>query len=111
MEPERWRLLEDLFHAALSHAEGERSTFLAHACAGDETLRGEVEALLDQTKSVGLFDVPALVVAAHAVSEARTPMLTGRRIGIYEVQAPIGAGGMGVVYRALDTRLNPDLQT
>jgi eukaryotic-like serine/threonine-protein kinase len=106
MEPERWRLLEDLFHAALSHPEGERSNFLAHACAGDQTLRDEVEALLDQTTSVGLLDVPALVVAAHAVSAARMPTLTGRKIGVYEVQAPIGAGGMSVVYRALDTRLN-----
>jgi serine/threonine protein kinase/Tol biopolymer transport system component len=32
--------------------------------------------------------------------------LTGLRIGVYEVQAPLGAGGMGTVYRALDTKLN-----
>lgn len=34
------------------------------------------------------------------------PVLTGRRLGAYEVQDPIGSGAMGVVYRALDTRLN-----
>lgn len=42
---------------------------------------------------------------AETVTESPTPLI-GRRIGVYDVQAPIGAGGMGVVYRATDTNLN-----
>jgi len=40
------------------------------------------------------------------MSEPEASVLTGRRLGVYEVQAPLGAGGMGVVYQALDTHLN-----
>ena len=106
MTPERFRQIEDLFHAALARDEGERAAFLADACGDDQPLRREVESLLCESAAPDLFETPALAVAAHAVGEARTPSLTGRMVGVYQVQAPLGAGGMSVVYRALDTRLN-----
>ena len=34
------------------------------------------------------------------------PLATGLRLGPYEVMSPVGAGGMGEVYRARDTRLD-----
>ena len=43
MTPQRWKLLEELFHAALEHREAGRKQFLEEACGGDAVLRGEVE--------------------------------------------------------------------
>ena len=75
-----------------------------HACAGDEALRREVESLLAQQASAGGFlEDQAVAAAAQMVSETGASLLTGRRLGAYEVHARIGAGGMGEVYRARDT--------
>ena len=52
MPPERWRQVEELFHAALAQEAGRRSAFLADASNGDEELRSEVERLLAQNGSL-----------------------------------------------------------
>jgi serine/threonine protein kinase len=107
VNPERWRRIEELYHTALARAESERAAFLAQVCAGDEALKREVESLLAQTASGAAFlDRPALAPAAQIVGDVTAPVLTGQRLGVYELQTPLGAGGMGVVYRALDTKLN-----
>ena len=88
MTPERWRQVEEMLHAALSRGESERVAFLGHACAGDVALRREVELLLAQQASMGGFlEDPAVATAAPMVSENSATMLTGRRLGVYEVQA------------------------
>ena len=46
MDPQRWAVIESLYHAALEKEPGERSSYLAAACAEDPTLRNEVESLL-----------------------------------------------------------------
>ena len=110
MTPERWRRVETLYHAALARQAPDRATFLADACADDEALRREVESLLAQPASAaGLLDGPAVAVAAQMVSDGAASELTGRRLGAYQVQARIGAGGMGEVYRAHDTKLGRDV--
>jgi serine/threonine protein kinase/Tol biopolymer transport system component len=110
MTPERWRQVEEIFHAALSRGENERPAFLTHACAGDLALRREVELLLAQHASrPGVHDDPAVASAPSTVSDAGDSLLTGRRLGHYQVHARIGVGGMGEVYRARDTKLGRDV--
>ena len=110
MTPERWRRVEELYHAALMRSESDRIAFLANACAGDEALLREVQSLLAQpASSPGFLEGPAVAVAAQMVSDIGESALTGRRLGVYHVQARIGAGGMGEVYRARDTKLGRDV--
>jgi len=65
MTPERWKQVEELFHAVAARPEAERSAFLDRACAGDEALRGEVERLFASHEKPGNFmKAPALEAAA-----------------------------------------------
>jgi Tol biopolymer transport system component len=107
--PDHWRRVEELYHAACARDAGQRAAFLADACAGDEALRREVESLLAQPASAqGFLNGPA--IAAVQIDEERsTSEFIGRRIGAYQVQALIGAGGMGHVYCARDTKLGRDV--
>jgi serine/threonine protein kinase len=107
MDPEKWREIERIFQAALEHPASVREAFLEVECHGDDALRFEVKALLDRAGSARNFlDGPALDAAAQMLSETVSPMLTDLRLGVYIVQTPLGVGGMGVVYRAVDTKLN-----
>jgi eukaryotic-like serine/threonine-protein kinase len=110
MTGKRWQRVEELYHAALSRAEGERGAFLAREC-DDEELRREVESLLQQSISRDKFlaSAGAMAAAAPLVTEGPPSPVIGRRIGAYDLQAPLGAGGMGNVYRARDTKLKRDV--
>jgi len=110
MNPERWREIERLFHDALTRPAAERAAFLAETCAGDGELRREVQALLDAPASAeGFLAVPALAMAAQMGGDSAMSSLTGAQVGAYQIQERIGAGGMGEVYRARDTRLGRDV--
>jgi TolB-like protein len=107
MIPERWREIERLYHAALESPGDERATFLAEACAGDQVMKQEVEALLAQPVSeLGFLKPGATVtISGSLLNEAKVGDLVGQRIGPYEVLAFEGAGGMAEVYRARHTVL------
>ena len=110
MTPDRWRQVEDLCHAALARAAGERAAFLAKACAGDDALQREVESLLAQESSAaGFMSVPAAAVAGSAGLDPAEGTLVGRRLGPYAIRSLLGVGGMGEVYRAYDHTLGREV--
>ena len=107
MRPERWQQIEKLYHSALKQEANRRTAFLQEACAGDEDLRREVESLLaQQPQAESLVEAPALGVTAQAKAETRARSMVGRQLGAYKILSLLGAGGMGEVYRAKDTRLD-----
>ncbi len=100
MTPERWRQVEEFYHAALDLPAGQRSAFLTQTCGSDEELRDKVAALLKAHSDAGDFLVnPAMEVAAQAASKESAALigsLIGRQIGHYEILSPLGAGGMDI---------------
>ncbi len=97
MDAKRWQKLQDLYQAVLQQKPEQRSDFLVSACGDDGDLRHDLEALLAQGEVPGPEEV------------TRTLAISGARLGPYVIQSQLGAGGMGVVYRARDERLNRDV--
>src|SRR3989442_623843 len=110
MTPERWQQIKQLYASAVKRDENERAAFLEDACAGDQELRREVESLLaDQSHDEELLETPALDVAASLLAEGQAESLVGRQLGSHRILSLLGAGGMGEVYRARDTKLGREV--
>src|SRR6266404_1629344 len=94
----------------ISVRNGFHHGLLEEACAGDEALRREIESLLaEENGSEGFLESPALEIAAKKIAQDQTRSLLGQRLGSYQVLSLLGAGGMGEVYRARDTKLQRDV--
>src|ERR1700733_4231283 len=100
MPPEQWRQIEELYLAALDLKGEERVALLSSA--GPE-VRREVEAMLAQPSGSKLLDRPAW--GNEPEPSAELSLAPGTQLGQYRIEGAIGAGGMGVVFRAHDTKL------
>src|SRR5262245_7923645 len=109
MDSEQWKRVEEIYHAVLSQPPERRAAVIAVACSSDVAMRNELESLLAARAEAG--DFLSLSMRGQVLAGGlRTPLpVPGETLGSYHILAEAGAGAMGQVYRALDTRLEREV--